>query len=281
MTKETKKCTITVDTYSKLYQLFEYKGWDIDKGFNTGTFERYYRTLEDLNHEQQNFFLQLSRDFLHIPGDCYTDNLIPAFSNLIDDYPKNTLYFTCCLPEDEQGHIKSSATVLYKFKGTTLKQKVDFKNTSISVINNFSSLKQIRSFQNKMIVLVDDFIGTGKTAIDAVNYARKELPYLKDKAQIAVLSIVAQEEGIHLLSSFGVKVYTTHIIKKGISDKYTGDALVEARQYMNEIESQLKKLKPEFKFGYEQSEALVCMERCPNNTFPIYWYTKKNAPYER
>ena len=33
-------------------------------------------------------------------------------------------------------------------------------------------------------------------------------------------------------------------------------------------------------FGYGQSEALVCMERCPNNTFPIYWLPKK-APYAR
>lgn len=29
-------------------------------------------------------------------------------------------------------------------------------------------------------------------------------------------------------------------------------------------------------FGYSQSEALVCMERCPNNTFPIYWLPKKH-----
>lgn len=281
MIKENKKGIINADIYSKLYKLFEYKGWDIEKEFNNGIFNRYCRTLEHLNYEQQNFLIELSKDFLHISGDCYTEQLIPALINLINDYPNCNFYFACCLPENEQGNIKSSTIVLYKFKGTTLRQKVDFKTTSISVIENYTRLKSITSFQNKLIVLVDDFIGTGKTARDAISYVRKELPSLNDNTQIVVLSIVAQEDGISLLSSLGVKTYTTHIVKKGISDKYNGDDLLDARNKMNAIESQLNKLRPEFKYGYEQSEALVCMERCPNNTFPIYWFTKNNAPYER
>ena len=50
---------------------------------------------------------------------------------------------------------------------------------------------------------------------------------------------------------------------------------------MNHFKEKAMKTKSEFHFGYGESEALVCMERCPNNTFPIYWATKKLAPYER
>ena len=115
MTKENKN-SVTLDTYDKLYQLFKDKGWDIDNESNSGIFGRYYRTLERLNHEQQIFLLELSKGFLHIPGDSYTEHLIPAFKKLIDDYPECILYLACCLPEKEQGKIKISTTVLYKFK---------------------------------------------------------------------------------------------------------------------------------------------------------------------
>lgn len=87
--------------------------------------------------------------------------------------------------------------------------------------------------------------------------------------------------GIEFLSKLGIKVYATHKVRKGISDNYIGESLAKALEQMSEIENRLKKLKSEFRFGYGKSEALVCMERCPNNTFPIYWYTKNDAPYER
>lgn len=89
------------------------------------------------------------------------------------------------------------------------------------------------------------------------------------------------KEGIDAITATGATVYASIICKRGISDYYRGEELVNAKDTMEAIEQRLKKLKPEFHFGYGQSEALVCMERCPNNTFPIYWYTKHDAPYER
>jgi len=50
---------------------------------------------------------------------------------------------------------------------------------------------------------------------------------------------------------------------------------------MQSIERRIKGLEEKFKFGYEGSEALVSMIRCPNNTFPIYWYIEGVSPYER
>ena len=59
------------------------------------------------------------------------------------------------------------------------------------------------------------------------------------------------------------------------------DHRTDAVSTMQNIERRLDELIDEFKFGYKGSEALVCLERCPNNTFPIYWLTKNIAPYER
>lgn len=272
---------ISVENYKKLYELFEKKGWQIEEEAPISAFGRYYKTLNLLNDEQQLFIIDLSENFLHISNDNYTENLIPAVNELIQSYHENVLYFACCLPEEDVGKIKSSTAVLYKFKGTTIKQKIDFKEKSISVVENINKLKDVRSFSNKLIVLVDDFIGTGKTAEASVCYIKKELPQIHDNSQIVILSIVAHEMGIEFLSKMGIRVFTTHKIKKGISDNFSGELLEKSLICMSGIENSLKKLKPEFRFGYGQSEALVCMERCPNNTFPIYWYTKNDAPYER
>ena len=43
---------------------------------------------------------------------------------------------------------------------------------------------------------------------------------------------------------------------------------------MDDIEKRLK-VNENYRRGFKESEALVCMLRCPNNTFPVFWSTKK------
>jgi len=284
---ETKKHGAEIDRkispgiYTKLYKLFEEKKWEVSQECTASTFERYCRTLCLLDDKQQSFLLDLSKDFLHIPFTDYISNLVPAINNLISDFPHcKNIYFTCCLPEKDIGKIKSQTFVFYLFKGGTLNQKTDFKNKKHLAVEDISIYKK-KSFEDEIIVLVDDFIGTGKTASDAIDYVRKELPQLKDNSKIIIMTIVALEQGINFLSKSGVKTYAAHVVKKGITDKYTGSLLKEATDCMNGIEKKIPHLKPDYKFGYKQSEALVSMERCPNNTFPIYWLTKDDAPYGR
>ena len=87
------------------------------------------------------------------------------------------------------------------------------------------------------------------------------------------------QAGIDYLSLNNIRTYCSHVEKRGISDYYSGQMLAEKTELMNSIEKTIK-VKAKFHFGYGNSEALVCMERCPNNTFPIYWLPKK-AAYER
>ena len=42
--------------------------------------------------------------------------------------------------------------------------------------------------------------------------------------------------------------------------------------------------KEKYHFGYAQSEALVKLERTPNNTFPVYWFSykqRRTVPFPR
>ena len=96
-----------------------------------------------------------------------------------------------------------------------------------------------------------------------------------------MFSIVALRNGLERLDKIGVKTYFAIERQKAISEEMKEADRDIAIAIMQSIEGKLKNLKDDYKFGYKGSEALVSMERCPNNSFPIYWLTKNIAPYER
>ena len=270
---------LTISTLERLGSLFSRKNWDVDENINISLFNRYANTLKTLDQSQQNFFLDLSERFIHVPVSYYVDNLIKPLATLRNEDLNANLIFSCCLPKEDIGHVKSSHTVLYQMKGSTIKTKILLNPNFI--IEDLSTLKwdDIKK-KNYRIVLVDDFVGTGSTAIEAIKYVLDLFPEM-DKRNICVLCIVGMKNGLKLINDFGCKTYCANIQERGITDFFKDEDLKHATEQMEKIESSLRKLKDEYKFGYGRSEALVCMERCPNNTFPIYWLTKNISPYER
>ena len=267
-----------VNQLAKLENLFHLKQWVIDTDNELSTFERYIETLSKLTQDQQDFILKLSERFLHIRTDQYAKELIPAVRQLRKDNPSVLLLFAQCLPESEKSCLKSSGYVLYQFRGNSIKTSIDLGKHTVCTSDIENYLISLEKVQFK-VVLVDDYIGTGETALGAIEYVKKVSPYPIDNVDILVLCIVAMKAGVEKLNAEGIQVYCSHEESKGITDYYDGDELEKASSLMHSIEKIIK-VNDQNIFGYTQSEALVCMERCPNNTFPIYWLPKK-APYAR
>lgn len=271
---------ISPDLYIKLVNLFHAKGWDIQLE-DYGIFERYVRTVGSLETDQQKkLLLDLSKQFIHITQCQYMDYIPALVSAIIKDYPNRILCYACCLPEEDIGKVKSSAGVLYQIKGTTLKTRVDLRDVKYYCKD---SIKEYRPYgianDDHLLILVDDFIGTGETALGAVDYVKKIFPEMLN-SNIVVLAIAGMQQGIEELERHQIKVYSAIALKRGISDYYIEQDLENALEIMHQIEDHIK-VKPQFLLGYKQSEGLISMERCPNNTFPIYWLKKNDAPYER
>ena len=272
---------ISPDSYMALIDLFQNNGWNI-QAEDYGVFERYVRTMGSLRSEQQReLFLELSKRFTHIPQ-CEYMNYIPNLvSAIIKDYPNKTLCFTCCLPKDDIGKVKSAASVLYLIKGSSLKTRVDLREVTYYCKDSVNDYVKYKIADNKhLLILVDDFIGSGETAIGAIQYVKEAIPTMHND-NIIILSIAALQKGITELSTQNIKVYTKIILNRGISDHYVGNEAKQALDTMRQIEEVTLNVLPDFSLGYKQSEGLVSMERCPNNTFPIYWLKKNDAPYER
>lgn len=129
------------------------------------------------------------------------------------------------------------------------------------------------------IVLIDDFVGSGNTAVEIIT---DYLSYLQGEGinassnQFCVVVIVAMQDGLdYIKSHVKVNSYCSFLKQKEITKRPNAD---ENKKLMESIEKKvLPELNQDYSFGYKKSEALVSiMERAPNNTFPFYWYETKD-----
>ena len=270
---------LSASMLTKLGALFLAKGWSVDYDNDFSTFNRYAATLSRLDEKQQDFLIDVSNRFVCIYQKEYMDRLLVPLSQIRNKYLNNQLIFACCISKEDDGKIKSSASVLNQIRGTEIKTKINLGN--YFVISKQSDLRKCGIKDDTKIVLVDDFVGTGESADEAINYVAELLPALDLKKSIIILCIAAMKTGVNHLKSEGYDVFYEKLYSRGISDNYNSDDVVNAISLMNSIEDKIVGLKPEFRFGYGRCEGLISMERCPNNTFPIYWCQKGIAPYER
>jgi len=128
------------------------------------------------------------------------------------------------------------------------------------------------------VVLIDEFIGTGKQAWRRISWLRGELASRNCKPRKVYLCVVARlEKPSYDIPSLVDDYYAGLTLKRGISDHFEGANTGSALSQMLRLESELL---PKYRkskmpsLGYGQSEALYSSEagNTPNNVFPIFWW---------
>lgn len=153
----------------------------------------------------------------------------------------------------------------------TLLDLVKFCDEPFPLIGKFKQGKTV-------MVLIDDFVGTGvtaKTHIDSYIDFLKQYNLSSSYNDFCVLVDTAMEQGIAYLSSLGIDCFSKRQQAKAISDD---NNLSEGQRQVNitimkGIEGKiLCNHNPKYSLGFCQSESLVSiMNKSPNNTFPFYW----------
>lgn len=289
-------------------ELFLQKKWTIDdKSFNGLTlFDRFCERLRLLDSSQQKFIIELTRGFTRINLSEYLEKFYESLFCLGDDiFDKKSKIFVFPLIKpylvtkkvvaaDEglekvqelkirRGKTKSANFLYYMFATD------DWTWISNKFIHSDSLKKLSKDFKNEdsILILIDDYVGSGLTAIEA---CREYLSLECNGEEIApenikVVSIAAQAEGVeNVKKTLAIDVVSDIILKKGITDAYNTDDAGKMLLVMKSIENIIGGIKEEYSFGMGRSEALITfLGKTPNNTFPVYWHETKTkaAPFPR
>jgi hypothetical protein len=269
---------ISLSDVMKVFQIFSQNGWftKVNQGL---VFEKLIAMLENSTTEQKDLIFELCERYLWVPVDDFTNHLNDALGQIDDAKIRDTkriVLFPIARPADI-GKIKSSPALIYRFVGSNFGAK-KFAHIKFDVIDSYEQFYEENFSERDMLMLVDDFIGTGNTLEHTlIEIFKNETIKIE---QLCILALVAQEQTINILQTKHFQCYIGKMIKKGISDYYTGETLERKIKTMQELEALIPK-NSRYRFGYEKSEALVTMNRTPNNTFPIFWrsHTRGNKKY--
>lgn len=283
-------------TLLKVKELFADQKWSIQPGIapNLSLFDKYCARLALFDSRQQNLIIELSKKFHVINLNEYIERFCDSFFCLKDEFlEKKARIFVYPLVDPYLGIAKQGGKIsARKTKSANflhyLLDAHDMRWISNKLIFASSIDMLKRNFRNddSCLILIDDFIGSGKTAIDV---CRIFLDEEMDDGRIApnnvkIVTIAAQNFGMkNVANSIGIEVYSNLIMTKGISDTYIGKELEEKIVDMKKVEAILK-IKNDYLFGWEQSEALITfLNKTPNNTFPVFWHetNKRVAPFPR
>ena len=142
----------------------------------------------------------------------------------------------------------------------------------------FEDVERLYKKGFRHFVVVDDFIGSGKTVDARYNYFLNR--HLAD-ATMGFYFLAGMAKGISFCKNRNIPVHCCKIMHKGLHDHYQKEELLKriwSMRYMESLlgeESGSAKLKDN-SFGYGQAEALYCRQfgNIPNSVFPIFWWNK-------
>lgn len=271
------KTNLTPTILALIYDKFEKNNWKAEDSEENSisTFNRYCRMLEKLTLNQQNLILELTDKFIKIRVTEYYELLKQALLK-IDHVILSTLDDIYVLPFISKENTKSQYFIAYLLNDDYFKSDINLGQYEFKVISTVTSIGRNFNQKRALLILIDDFIGTGESGVLTFNELER-LGINKDK--VAVVCLVALNEGIKKIKEMGYKIYYCFNQNKGITETYFGTIKDEYVKTMNAIEDIIKP-HPRDKFGRFGSEALVSLIRTPNNTFPIFWHErKKNNEY--
>lgn len=283
MSKKNRK-TLSTQYLLRINDIFERNKWTIEcsEDKSMSQFNRFCQRVLDIGeNEKRDLFLELSERYLWLTQEHYLEWLIVVLRKLVKNIEEDIKIFVMPLiaPEDI-GKAKSSMLLTYLFNDVKIRYDSVLGRYKYELIYDSASVCGKMPGEKSILVLVDDFIGTGNTAEKCL----KSMNLPKDIVErTKVLALVAQEEGVDYIQKLGVELYVGETRRKGISDYYTDEEAEHRLKLMEEIEDKMS-VKGNYRLGYGQSEALVTMCRTPNNTFPVFWEEKGNmklAPFPR
>lgn len=243
-----------------------------DKKKWSSVVESFGQLLIRLPDDSRELVFVLLESFLY----CDFFGTFPLVSNALESIPAELVsnvseVFLLPLAETgANGKAKSPSALLYPAAYDLIPYITTFAGKKPIPYERMELLEaQQPNRSQSLIIFLDDFVGTGKTALRTINRFKKN--FAKPSDRFVVVAAVAQEQGIDKLTSQNIAIYTGVARQKGISESTSIANRAAALAIMDGLESRLG-VSNGYRRGYGECEALVALMRTPNNTFPIFWW---------
>ncbi|WP_155412705.1 MULTISPECIES: hypothetical protein [Pseudomonas] len=159
---------------------------------------------------------------------------------------------------------------------------------SFTGVSSFgSAYKKYKTTGRKRLVVVDDFVGSGKTVISRCRELNKVFENAEVEGfSVSVKVLVSTRRGLENIRAEGIDVTAQHEISKAIDDSFPDTVAAEYRNLMIELEANLSKAYNDIEMpsmGYNDAQAAYCRENSntPNSVFPVFWWPFNNDSNKR
>lgn len=293
----------------KVDQIFENKGWEMEpeKELKLSLYNKYIDRLKRLPDDTRSLFLELTERFDSIGLIEIASLFFKAYENIDESILNNAkkIYILPLVePELSLKNNKKGNNLLmnawYSFTAIFSKKTIDRpKNKSgeniLAIIENseyrglsnsskfifpqsYSRFKSIFNKKTDLLILVDDFVGTGDTANNILKYYYKSSKFNSENT--IILSLISLKQGIeNVLLKNKTKVFQSQIKERAISDYYNTKKEIDLNISKVKMMEKTLRCEVDLTLGYKESQALISiMNKSPNNTLPVFWHETKSIP---
>lgn len=264
------------DDFSLIFNLANKHPWVVEK-------------IEILQHvlfqeckapEEQSLFLRMLDDFCYVTLQEFSAQIeilaeSIVTSNLIKvDDPSKVI--VSAMAQDSSPDSSQALIQYIKLKF----QNLGWNNIKYSnKIGDIFKIQKEEGFKRNIIIIIDDFLGSGKTALTKVNFFKGVRYPESFENKIYFGFMYGSKRGVDILKESGVEFEIINILKKGISDFEDKELVGNNIELMKKIESNFSgrygsHSLDECSMGYGGAEALFAVEKqsIPNSVFPIFWW---------
>lgn len=268
---------LDVTLIGELYRIWEEKQWEFPTKENEyAAFEKLCEMFSRLSAPLQNMALKLTRAYSYYSHNNYLSLLLSAFGKIDDTHLAgiNQIIFAPLLNpgDDKRRKSKSGHGLPYNAEHLAVPNTPKLQGLKITALAGVERVPEIiGSDKQSLLILLDDFVGSGDTAKLAVQDLQRKV---NSQVTIIVIALVAMRHAVKRLAECNIEVICGEMVLKGIEENDLIDDKPYAYSLIDGIEASLD-ITEDQRRGYMNSEALITMIRTPDNTFPIYWCTKQ------
>jgi len=255
--------------FDHIFRLHEKQPWTKQKHD-----ELYMLLAECQNLEEQLLVLNLLSRYENFDEDRVHTTLIALREYIVGEWkldPNDTIIVAL----HKKNSPGSAQSILQSFKNK-------FAGSAWSGANFVAFAKPAieRTTSKSNVVFIDDFVGTGKQFSDSFDWYNAELAK-KNVTNVSffLVSLCIMRQAIPRLTARGVAHRAGVYMKKALADTYSGNELLEMQAKMDKLEQNLgwAEQHKKYRLGFGQSEALFrnMENNCPNNNFPIFWWSRQ------